>query len=430
MRVAIIGSGHVGLVTAACLAKLGHDVLCVDSDPEVIELLKHGKVRFHEPGLSDLVSSMVAEGRLLTAETIEEAVPLSEVVFICVSTPPKANGAADLSYIEAATRAIAASMNGYHIIVEKSTVPAKTGERVQKTLRMHAKPKVDFDVVSFPEFSREGHAIDDFLRPDRLVLGVESERAERSMRELTRGIEAPVVVTDIASAELIKHASNCFLALKISYANALANVCEAIGANVQEVVHGMGLDERIGEEFLGAGVGYGGSCFPKDMAAFIAMSDELGYDFKMLKAAREVNEERPARLVEKLRQALWVLSGKTVAVLGLSFKPDTDDVREAPALALIRLLLEEGCSARAYDPVATATARKVLGERIVFCDDAYEAVTGADALVLVTEWDEFRHLDLNRLKGLLTLPVIIDGRNVFDPKTLSEAGFIYHGVGK
>jgi UDPglucose 6-dehydrogenase len=418
------------MVTAACLAKLGHDVQCFDSDPEVIELLKVGKVRFHEPGLADLVSQMVTEGRLQTAESIEEAVGSSELSFICVSTPPKANGAADLSYIEAATRAIAQSMDGYHIIVEKSTVPAKTGERVRETLRMHAKPSVEFDVVSFPEFSREGHAIDDFLHPDRLVLGVESERAEQAMRTLVQGIDAPIVVTDMASAELIKHASNCFLALKISYANALANVCETIGANVEEVAEGMGLDNRIGRDFLNAGVGYGGSCFPKDMAAFIAMADELGYDFKLLKAAREVNDERPRRLIEKLRQALWVLSGKTVAVLGLAFKPDTDDVREAPALALIELLLEEGASVRAYDPVATSTAQKLLGERVVYCEDSYQAASGADALVVVTEWDEFRHLDLDRIKGLLAVPVIIDGRNIFDRTTLTEAGFIYHGMGK
>jgi UDPglucose 6-dehydrogenase len=418
------------MVTAACLAKLGHDVQCFDSDPEVIELLKVGKVRFHEPGLADLVSQMVTEGRLQTAESIEEAVGSSELSFICVSTPPKANGAADLSYIEAATRAIAQSMDGYHIIVEKSTVPAKTGERVRETLRMHAKPSVEFDVVSFPEFSREGHAIDDFLHPDRLVLGVESERAEQAMRTLVQGIDAPIVVTDMASAELIKHASNCFLALKISYANALANVCETIGANVEEVAEGMGLDNRIGRDFLNAGVGYGGSCFPKDMAAFIAMADELGYDFKLLKAAREVNDERPRRLIEKLRQALWVLSGKTVAVLGLAFKPGTDDVREAPALALIELLLEEGASVRAYDPVATSTAQKLLGERVVYCEDSYQAASGADALVVVTEWDEFRHLDLDRIKGLLAVPVIIDGRNIFDRTTLTEAGFIYHGMGK
>jgi UDPglucose 6-dehydrogenase len=418
------------MVTAACLAKLGHDVQCFDSDPEVIEPLKVGKVRFHEPGLADLVSQMVTEGRLQTAESIEEAVGSSELSFICVSTPPKANGAADLSYIEAATRAIAQSMDGYHIIVEKSTVPAKTGERVRETLRMHAKPSVEFDVVSFPEFSREGHAIDDFLHPDRLVLGVESERAEQAMRTLVQGIDAPIVVTDMASAELIKHASNCFLALKISYANALANVCETIGANVEEVAEGMGLDNRIGRDFLNAGVGYGGSCFPKDMAAFIAMADELGYDFKLLKAAREVNDERPRRLIEKLRQALWVLSGKTVAVLGLAFKPDTDDVREAPALALIELLLEEGASVRAYDPVATSTAQKLLGERVVYCEDSYQAASGADALVVVTEWDEFRHLDLDRIKGLLAVPVIIDGRNIFDRTTLTEAGFIYHGMGK
>ncbi len=430
MRVGIIGTGHVGLVTGACLAKLGHSVACVDSDTEVIRRLRNGEPSFLEPGLSELVAEMVSLHRLQGADSIEEAVQQSEIVFICVSTPPKADGAVDLSYIEAVARTIARSLDGYRVIVEKSTVPVKTGERIMRTIQMHAKHEAEFDVVSFPEFSREGSAIQDFLYPDRVVLGVESQRAEAMMRELVQPIDAPLLVTDIKSAELIKHASNSFLALKISYINAVANICEKVGADVKVVADGMGHDRRINRAFLDAALGYGGSCFPKDVSAFIAMAEEVGYDFSLLKEVRAVNDERKARVVAKLREALWVIEGKTIAVLGLAFKPNTDDVRGAPSLGVIDMLLAEGGSVKAYDPAAVANARKIQRDRVTYCQGPYEAADGADALAILTEWDEFCNLDMARIKKLLTTPIIVDARNVLDPGPLGELGFEYHGMGR
>jgi len=331
MRVGIVGTGHVGLVTGACFADLGNDVLCVDNDPEIIAGLRQGVVRMHEPGLPELVAQGMRSGRLRFGSSIQELVERSEVIFLCVGTPSKDDGAADLSYVESACLEIARHLRDYRIIVEKSTVPAKTGEWIARTLRLRSRAGAAFDVVSFPEFFREGSCIQDFMHPDRIVLGVESPRAEAFMRQLLAPIEAPMVVTDIKSAEFIKHASNCFLAMKISYINAVADLCEEVGADIRKVADGMGYDRRIGRAFLNAGIGYGGSCFPKDVAAFITTAEELGHDFSLLKAAKAINDERKERYLAKLRNALWVVRGKTIAVLGLSFKPNTDDVRAAPA---------------------------------------------------------------------------------------------------
>ena len=430
MRVSIIGSGHIGLVTGACLAKLGNQVINVDKDPRTIAMLRKGEVPFHEPGLPELLAEVAPSGRLEFSEFVEEATAASDVIFICVSTPPLENGAADLSQVEEVARKVAKALNGYKVIVEKSTVPAKTGERVARTMTQHSAPASQFDVVSFPEFSREGSGIHDFLYPDRIVLGVESPRAACIMRQLLAPIEAPVVVTDVKSAELIKHASNSFLAMKISYINAVANICERIGGDILKVAEGMGHDRRIGREFLSAGIGYGGSCFPKDVAAFDALAQEAGYDFTMLKEVRAVNQERKTRLVDKLRDALWVLRGKTIAVLGLAFKPNTDDMREAPSLDIINRLLAEGANVRVYDPVAMSNARMMLGDLVIYGRDPYDAMDGADAAVLLTEWDEFRNLDFGRVKAGLTVPIIVDGRNALDACALHNLGFEYHGMGR
>ena len=429
MQVSIIGSGHIGLVTGACLAKLGNDVINVDNDPGRIEMLEAGEVPFYEPGLHTLLREMRQEERLRFSTSVEEAVDSSEIVFLCVPTPARENGSADLSYVEDVSRRIARSLTDYRVIVEKSTVPARTGERVARTLRLHSKPGSEFDVVSFPEFSREGSGIRDFLHPDRIVLGVESPRAEAMMRELLAPIDAPTVVTNVQSAELIKHASNSFLAMKISYINAVANICEEVGADISKVAEGMGLDRRIGLEFLDAGIGYGGSCFPKDVAAFIALADTAGYDFGLLKEVRAINYERKLRLIAKLREALWVLRGKTIAVLGLAFKPDTDDMREAPALDIIDVLVGEGANVKVYDPKAMPNARRILGDQVVYSANPYEAARGADALVILTEWPDFKRLNMKLIKSCLTVPIVVDGRNALDGAKLRDMGFEYYGMG-
>ena len=429
MQVSIIGSGHIGLVTGACLAKLGNDVINVDNDPSRIEMLEAGEVPFYEPGLHSLLREVRQEERLRFSTSVEEAVDSSEIVFLCVPTPARENGSADLSYVEDVSRRIARSLTDYRVIVEKSTVPARTGERVARTLRLHSKPGSEFDVVSFPEFSREGSGIRDFLHPDRIVLGVESPRAEAMMRELLAPIDAPTVVTNVQSAELIKHASNSFLAMKISYINAVANICEEVGADISKVAEGMGLDRRIGLEFLDAGIGYGGSCFPKDVAAFIALADTAGYDFGLLKEVRAINYDRKLRLIAKLREALWVLRGKTIAVLGLAFKPDTDDMREAPALDIIDVLVGEGANVKVYDPKAMPNARRILGDQVVYSANPYEAARGADALVILTEWPDFKRLNMKLIKSCLTVPIVVDGRNALDGAKLRDMGFEYYGMG-
>ncbi|MDD5020091.1 MAG: UDP-glucose/GDP-mannose dehydrogenase family protein [Candidatus Omnitrophica bacterium] len=429
MKIAIIGTGYVGLVTGACFAELKHRVVCVDNDASKVRALKMFKVPFYEPGLEEMVRRHARNGRLSFSTQISSAVKNSDVIFIAVGTPPKENGEADLTGIESVVRAIATSMHSYRLIVEKSTVPVDTGRRVQHTIETNKAKNVPFDVASNPEFLREGQAIHDFLHPDRIVIGVESARAEKILRQLYADIPAPLIVTDIKSAELIKHASNSFLALKISYINAVARVCEAAGADVERVAEGMGLDGRIGRTFLDAGIGFGGFCLPKDLDAFVGISQKLGYDFGLLKEAKKINESQKELFVRKIENRLWNIKNKTIAVCGLSFKPNTDDMRFAPSVDIIALLQQLGARIRACDPQATKKAKGLLKD-VVFCRDVYEAARGSDCLIIVTEWNEFKEMDLKRIKKLLKQPIIIDGRNIFDPALLEAMGFSYVCIGR
>lgn len=429
MNISIIGTGHVGLITGACLAERGHKVLCVDSDDRKVKLLKSQKMPIYEPDLEPLVLRNMKAGRLKFGGSNADAVAFGKVVFICVPTPPTASGGADLSYIESVSRDIARSLREYRLIVEKSTVPVRTGGHVRSVIGKYAKKGVDFDVASNPEFLREGSAISDTLHPDRVVFGVETRRAEMVLRDVYKPFKAPIVVTDIKSAELIKHASNSFLALKISYANALAAVCERAGASVTEVVRGMGMDARIGSAFLNAGIGYGGSCFPKDVAAFESISRDLGYDFGLLREVMRVNEDARERFVKKVEEELWIVKGKVICALGLSFKPNTDDLRESVGLAVVQRLSERGAKVRSYDPQAMEKARAYLKD-VTLCTNPYEAAQGADCALLLTEWDEFKSLDWKRMKKAMAHPTLIDGRNLFDPAKMRELGFTYRSVGR
>jgi UDPglucose 6-dehydrogenase len=428
-NVAIIGTGYVGLVTGSCLAEIGHSVVCVDKDKKKIKTLLAGKIPIYEPGLDELVRKNRKAGRLMFADNIQEGLKKAEAVFIAVNTPPLQDGDADLSFVEAVAREVARHMRRYTIVVEKSTVPVKTGEKIKQTLQLCGKTMGEFDVVSNPEFLREGSAVEDFLKPDRIVVGVESKRAEDFMRELYAPLKAPVIVTDIKSAELIKHSSNSFLAMKISFINAVANVCERVGADVTRVAEGMGHDARIGRSFLNAGLGFGGSCFPKDLKAYVKMAEHAGYDFGLLKEVQKINDEQKEWALKKLKSSLWNLKHKVIAMWGLAFKADTDDLRNAPALDIIARLQDEGCVVQAYDPVAMEKARPLL-KGVRFCRDAYDAAKGADAVVLATEWKAFREADLKKVRKLVRTPVFLDGRNVFDPAKVSELGFRYHGVGR
>ncbi len=432
MRITIIGTGYVGLVTGACLAEVGHTVLCVDNDPRKVELLRAGGIPIYEPGLEELVQRNVGIGRLGFTQSTAEGVEKSDVIFIAVPTPPQADGSVDLSYIEGVAREIATSLTRYRIIVDKSTVPVKTAEKVAETIRRYCKTKVEFDVVSNPEFLREGFAVQDLMKPDRIVLGVNSPRPETAMREVYAPFKAPIIVTDTNSAELIKHAANSFLALKISYANALSVVCESAGANVIEVVRGMGLDERIGTRFLNAGLGFGGSCFPKDLSAFIHISSQLGYDFRLLKEVQNINSEQMERFVKKIADTLWVIRDKRIGVLGLAFKQNTDDVRLSPAIDLCQRLLREGARLRVHDPKAMEKAKVVLppGDQVEYVGDRDDVPEGCDALVIATEWPEFAALDLARARKSMTTPIVVDGRNLLDPAQMERHGFIYKSIGR
>jgi len=429
MNICIIGAGYVGLVTGACFAELGHKVICVDNDKKKIETLKRSKIPFYEKGLENMVKRNVKAGRLSFVESIKDGVKRSLVIFICVGTPPRQDGEADLSYVEKVATEIAKSMSSYRLIVEKSTVPVETGKWVQHTIKSNIKKKVKFDVASNPEFLREGTAIEDFMHPDRVVIGVNSKKAEGIFRELYGDIDAEIVVTDIASAELTKHASNSFLATKISFINSVANICERTGADIKKVAHGMGLDKRIGEGFLKSGIGYGGSCFPKDVDAFVHISGKLGYDFGILKAARKANEEQKALFIRKIEESLWIVKGKNIGVLGLSFKPNTDDMRSAASVDIVNSLIEAGARVKAYDPKAMKKARHLL-PGAGFCKDPYEVAKNSDALVIVTEWHEFEVMDLTRIKKLMKNPLVIDGRNIFEPERMKRLGFKYISIGR
>jgi len=429
MNICIVGSGHVGLVTGACLAELGNQVICMDDDSAKIASLKKGIIPFYEPELEQLVQRNMSQGRLSFSISVEEGVKKAKAVFICVGTPQGPDGSADLTSVEMAAKRIAEAMDGYRAIIDKSTVPVKTGSWVKRTVQLNNRHKHDFDVISNPEFLREGKAVYDFLHPDRIVIGVENERAADLMKELYQPLNAPMVVTNIETAELIKHASNAFLAVKISYINALANICEAVGADVTKIAEGMGLDKRIGRDFLDAGIGYGGYCLPKDVAAFIKIAEEVGYDFELLRAVAKINEHQWRQALKKAKSLLWNLNGKTIGILGLAFKPNTDDIREAPSIKIIGQLQQEGVKIKAYDPQAMENIRSVFPD-IELCQDCYEVAEGSDALIIVTEWDEFKKLDLMKIKQLLNQPIIIDGRNIFDPAQMEKLGFMYQGVGR
>jgi UDPglucose 6-dehydrogenase len=429
MKLTIIGTGYVGLVTGACFAEVGHEVICVDNDAAKVKVLKEGGIPIYEPGLEELVRKNVASGRLSFTVNTAEGVGKSDVIFIAVPTPPQPDGSVDLSFIEKVAREIAGAMTSYKIVVDKSTVPVKTGDQVAETIKRYCKAPVDFDVVSNPEFLREGFAVEDLMTPDRIVVGVRSPRPVSAMKEIYAPFNAPIIITDINSAELIKHASNSFLALKISYINAISVVCEATGANVQEVANGMGMDERIGRRFLNAGLGFGGSCFPKDLSAFIKISEQIGYDFRLLKEVQRINADQMARFVKKITETLWVLKDKKIGVLGLAFKQNTDDVRTSPAIDLCQRLQTEGVSLRVHDPKAMDKARAVLRD-VTFVDDLNDVAEGCDALVVATEWDEFKKLDLERARKSLTHPIMFDGRNLFDPQEMERLGWIYKSMGR
>jgi UDPglucose 6-dehydrogenase len=429
MKLTIVGTGYVGLVTGACFAEVGHHIICVDNDATKVKTLQAGGIPIYEPGLEEMVKKNVAAGHLSFTTSIAEGVEKSEVIFIAVPTPPQPDGSVDLSFIEKVAREIAGAMTGYKIVVDKSTVPVKTGDKVAETIKRYCKARVDFDVVSNPEFLREGFAVGDLMKPDRIVIGVRSPRPVTALREIYTPFNAPIIVTDINSAELIKHASNSFLALKISYINAVATICEAAGANVQEVAAGMGMDERIGRRFLNAGIGFGGSCFPKDLSAFIKIAEQVGCDFGMLKEVQKVNAEQMNRFMKKILETLWVLKDKKIGVLGLAFKQNTDDVRMSPAIELCQRLQKEGATLRVHDPKAMEKAGAILKD-VEYVEDMNEVAAGCDALVVATEWDEFKKLDLERARKELTHPIMFDGRNLFDPAEMERLGFIYKSVGR
>ena len=429
MRISLIGTGYVGLVTGTCFAEVGHRVICVDCDANKVRMLQEGGIPIYEPGLEDLVKKNVAAGRLRFTTSTQEGVDGSEVIFIAVPTPPQLDGSVDLSFIEGVARDIAAAMTSYKIVVDKSTVPVRTGEKVGGTIKRYCGAKVDFDVVSNPEFLREGFAVEDFLKPDRVVVGVQSQRPVPAMKEIYAPYGAPIIVTDINSAELIKHAANSFLALKISYINAVSVICEASGANVLEVANGIGMDERIGRRFLDASLGFGGSCFPKDLSAFVKIAEELGYDFALLKEVQRINVLQMDRFVRKITDTLWVLKDKKIGVLGLAFKQNTDDVRLSPAIDLCQRLQKQGVLLRVHDPKAMEKAKAVLPDA-TYVDDLNAVADGCDALVIATEWPEFKQLDLERARKVMTHPILFDGRNLFDPQELERLGFIYKSIGR
>jgi UDPglucose 6-dehydrogenase len=429
MKLTIIGTGYVGLVTGTCFAEVGHHVICVDNNAEKVKVLQAGGIPIYEPGLEEMVKNNVAGGRLRFTASTKEGVENSDVVFIAVPTPPQADGSVDLSFIESVAREIAGAITSYKIVVDKSTVPVKTGDKVAETIKRYCKAKVECDVVSNPEFLREGFAVEDLMKPDRIVIGTRSQRPVPVMKEIYAPFNAPVIVTDINSAELIKHAANSFLALKISYINAVSIICEASGANVHEVANGMGMDARIGRRFLDAGIGFGGSCFPKDLSAFIKISEQLGYDFALLKEVQHINAHQMERFVKKITDTLWVLKDKTIGVLGLAFKQNTDDVRMSPAIDLCQRLQKEGAKLRVFDPQAMEKAKGILKDA-TYVENMNDVAAGCDALVIATEWPEFKKLDLERARHELTHPILFDGRNLFDPVEMEKMGFIYKSVGR
>ncbi len=434
MDLCIIGSGYVGLVSGACFAEVGHHVVCVDNDQRKVDMLQAGQIPIYEPGLEDMVHRNVASKRLRFTNSIEDGVDNSQVIFIAVPTPPQADGGVDLTYIERVAREIAGVLkpNQYRVVVDKSTVPVKTGEKVAETIRRYNK-QAEFDVVSNPEFLREGCAVPDLMAPDRIVIGSAAQAATDLMKRVYEPFQAPILVTDVNSAELIKHAANSFLSLKISYINAVSAICEATGADVEMVASGIGMDKRIGRNFLNAGLGYGGSCFPKDVKAFIAIARQLGTPFHLLEEVEQINARQLNRFIDKVRDALWVLKEKRIAVWGLTFKPDTDDVRNSVAIDLVNRLVAEGAHVTAYDPKGAEKAvdwKLIDPAKVKLTSSPLEAVEGAEALILATEWKEFANQDFPEVKKRMHTPMIFDGRNLFDPNTMREMGFTYYAVGR
>lgn len=432
MNIAIIGSGYVGLITGACFAEFGISVTCVDNDEKKIQMMKKGEVPFYEPGLEELLKRNVKAGRLHFTSDLAEAVDNSLVIFIAVGTPPRGDGSAEMKYVEGVAKEIARHIRSYKVIVTKSTVPVGTGERIKKIISKNLKENVDFDVASNPEFLREGAGIEDFMRPNRIIIGASSAQAIAIMKDLYRPlylIETPIVITDVKTAELIKYASNAFLAVKISFINEIANLCEGVGADVQVVAKGMGLDRRIGPKFLHAGPGYGGSCFPKDTLALLQIGKENNIELGIIRATVKANELQKEKAAEKIMQTIPHLKGKTICILGLSFKPNTNDLRDAPAIFIIKRLLKAGARIRTYDPVAMEDAKQIL-PRITYCKDAYDAVKGSDGVVIVTEWNQFRNLDFSRIKKLMKGNFFFDLRNIYEPARLRKMGFKYYSVGR
>jgi len=431
MDISIIGSGYVGLVTGACFADVGHNVICVDNDEGKIKTLQEGRIPIYEPGLEEIVHRNVSAHRLHFSSSIREGVDKSQIIFIAVPTPPQPNGDVDLSFIEKVSREIADVLNDYRVIVDKSTVPVKTGERVAETIKRYNRHGAKFDVVSNPEFLREGCAIHDLMHPDRIVIGAQSQHAVDLMKKVYEPFMAPVLVTGINSAELIKHAANSFLALKISYINAISAICDASGADVEKVADGIGMDRRISRPFLDAGIGYGGSCFPKDVAAFIHISEQLGVPFTLLKEVQRINAGQKERFLKLIRDTLWVLREKKIAVWGLTFKPDTDDVRSSVAIELVDAMLREGAHVSVYDPKGMEKARELKAMADAkFAASALEAADGTEALVIATEWREFANIDFAAVKQRMTTPIVFDGRNLLNPETMGELGFHYHSIGR
>src|SRR3989344_9636090 len=430
INICVIGTGYVGLVTGVCLAKIGHSVICVDNNKDKIKKLKKGISPIYEPGLSSLIKEGIKKGRLSFSEDINYAVKNSDVVFVCVNTPTQKNGKTDLRYIKAVSREIAKAMNGYKVIVSKSTIAVGTSQKIKEIMKRHHHPKLKFDIVFNPEFLREGSAVDDFLHPDRIVIGAESEKAKRIMEQIYGSVKTPIIFTGIEASEIIKHASNAFLATKISFINTVSNICEKNGGEIEEVALAMGLDKRIGKDFLKAGIGFGGSCFPKDVAAFIRVAKDSGYDFKLLKEVQRINFNQREQFVKKVQSLIPNLKNKKIAVLGLSFKPNTDDMREAPSIDIIKMLLVKKAVIKAYDPVAMEKAKDIFKNKITYGSNMYEVMKGANAVLILTEWADFLKIDFKKAKKLLRSPFIIDGRNMFSPEKMANLGFEYYSIGR
>jgi UDPglucose 6-dehydrogenase len=433
MKIGVIGTGYVGMVTAVCLADLGHDVIGTDIDKEKIDKASQGICHIYEPGLEELLKKNLKKGNLSFSHGLEETIRESDVLFVCVNTPQREDGSANMCYVESTSRSIAENLNKYKLVVEKSTVPVQTSMWIKRTISLYKKGDGEFDVASNPEFLREGTAVSDFMHPDRVIIGVETKKAEEILVKIYEKFKDKVLVTNIDTAELIKHASNSFLAMKISYINLMSELCERTDANVELVARGMGLDPRIGPRFLGAGLGYGGSCFPKDVRALIKIGEDLGADLALLKEVDRINTSRIQSFFDKIKKALWIVKDKKIAILGLAFKPETDDTRNAPSINLIKELQSQEALLRLYDPKAMDNMKSIFPEdppKIVYVDNPNDAVKEANALLLVTEWDEFKSLDLNKVKSLMANPIIVDGRNVFDPDEVRGLGFEYYSIGR